>query len=396
MGRLGLRPLNPHRAHQGCLRVAATEAPATGAAPPCPVAACRETVLSEPVAELVAGPPAAFLPYARSAELPAPGIGYPVRGLLRADTAAILTSDPAEAITAVAELAEAATRQVFAPDPLADPAAIFDVSVPAPDAAARDAGVDVRPVDTHVDVAAAVSVLDAVFTPGTGHHFYPPSLLRNLLAAGAPVLLAWDGEAPVGVVLSLPGWTTDGRPLLQSGPMAVLRSARGRGVSVALKLAQRTWAAERGVTEIRWTFDAMMSTNASLNLRRLGATVEAFLPGYEGPRPADSATPLPFDRLLVAWRLTDAPGAVSDIGDVEQVQAVAAGPDGMPVLDPCWGAHGAARVAVPADISALRRDAPARASAWQHTVGQVLQAAVTGGWRIGWDPRGGYLLTAPA
>ncbi|MEV6815887.1 hypothetical protein, partial [Micromonospora sp. NPDC051296] len=294
----------------------------------------------------------------------------------------------------------AATRQVFAPDPLADPVAALTGPPPAPEpadpgaAAAARAGVDIRPIDTHVDVAAAVGVLDGVFAPGAGHHFYPPSLLRNLLAAGAPMLLAWDGEAPVGVLLALPGWTADGRPLVQSGPMAVLPTARGRGVSVALKLAQRTWALDRGVTEIRWTFDAMAAVNANLNLRRLGATVEAFLPGYEGLRDADSPTPLPYDRLLVAWHLTGDPAVPAD-GDAEPVWAVAMAPDGLPVLDPAWTAAPAALVAVPADISALRRDDPAVASAWQHAVGGVLQEALAAGWRTAWDPRGAYRLTAP-
>lgn len=318
-------------------------------------------------------------------------IGAVVAELLPTDMTAALSTVSAEAIDAVAELVEAATRQVFAPDPLADPGSISNDAEPAHAAAA---GVDVRLVDTHLDVAAAVSVLDAVFAPGAGQHFYPPSLLRNLLAAGAPVLLARDGPSPVGVVLALPGWDADGRPLLHSGPMAVLPAARGRGVSVALKLAQRSWAAERDVPEIRWTFDAMVAVNARLNLHRLGATVEAFLPGYEGVRERDQPPSLPYDRLLVTWRL---PGADALPHDVlcEPVWAVAPGPDGLPVLDPTWGARPAARVAVPDDIAALRRDFPTAASAWQHAVGHVLQAAVAGGWRVGWDIRGGYLLTAP-
>jgi serine/threonine-protein kinase len=40
-------------------------------------------------------------------------------------------------------------------------------------------------------------------------------------------------------------------------------------------------------------------------------------------------------------------------------------------------------------------DPAAAAAAWQHAVGGVLQAALTAGWRAGWDPRGGYRLTAP-
>ena len=356
--------------------------------------------MSEPVTvtDPVAGPLAEIFADVLPADVPEAVIGEVIAELLPAEGPQALTDDPVEAVAAVTELVAAATRHVFAPDPLADltvaladPAPV-EPADPAAAAAAR-AGVEIRPIDTHIDVAAAVGVLDAVFAPGAGHHFYPPSLLRNLLAAGAPALLAWDGEAPVGVVLALPGWTADGRPLVQSGPMAVLPTARGRGVSAALKLAQRAWAIERGVTEIRWTFDAMAAVNANLNLRRLGATVEAFLPGYEGLRDADSPTPLPYDRLLVAWHLADEPAAPGD-GPDAAVWAVFAA-DGLPIVDPAWAAAPAALVAVPADISALRRDDPATASAWQHAVGGVLQEALVAGWRAGWDPRGCYRLTAP-
>ncbi|SBT46499.1 hypothetical protein [Micromonospora narathiwatensis] len=354
--------------------------------------------MSHPVTDPVAGPLAEIVADVLPADVPEAVIGEVIAELLPAEGSQVLTDDPVETVAAITELVEAATRQVFAPDPLADPVAALTCPSPAAEpadpavAAAARAGVDIRPVDTHVDVAAAVSVLDGVFAPGAGHHFYPPSLLRNLLAAGSPVLLAWDGEVPVGVLLALPGWTANGQPLVQSGPMAVLPGARGRGVSIALKLAQRAWAHERGVTEIRWTFDAMAAVNANLNLRRLGATVEAFLPGYEGLRDADSPTPLPYNRLLVAWHLTGEPAVPTCA--VEPVWAVAAA-DGLPVLDPAWAVAPAALVAVPADISALRRDAPAVASAWQHAVGGVLQEALAAGWRVGWDPRGAYLLTAP-
>ncbi|MFD2762755.1 GNAT family N-acetyltransferase [Micromonospora eburnea] len=356
--------------------------------------------MSQPVTDPVAAPLAELVADVLPADVPEAVIGEVIAELLPAEGPQVLGDDPVEAAAAITELVEAATRQVFAPDPLADPVAALTCPAPAPEpadpaaAAAARAGVDIRPVDTHLDVAAAVSVLDGVFAPGAAHHFYPPSLLRNLLAAGSPVLLAWDGETPVGVLLALPGWTAHGQPLVQSGPMAVLPAARGRGVSIALKLAQRAWAHERGVTEIRWTFDVMAAVNANLNLRRLGATVEAFLPGYEGLRDADSPTPLPYDRLLVAWHLTGAPAAPTGCV-AEPVWAVAAAADGLPVLDSAWVVAPAALVAVPADICALRRDAPALASAWQHAVGGVLREALAAGWRVGWDPRNAYLLTAP-
>ncbi|MFG1658250.1 hypothetical protein ACGFIY_17160 [Micromonospora chersina] len=184
--------------------------------------------MSPPVTDPVAGQLVGIVADVLPADVPEAVIGEVIAELLPAEGPPTLAGRSAEGAAAITELVEAATRQVFAPDPLADSFAALTSPAPRPEpadpaaAAAARAGVVIRPIDTHVDVAAAVSVLDGVFAPDAGHHFYPPSLLRNLVAAGAPMLVAWDAEIPVGVVLALPGWTANSRPLVQSGPMAVL------------------------------------------------------------------------------------------------------------------------------------------------------------------------------
>jgi predicted GNAT superfamily acetyltransferase len=98
---------------------------------------------------------------------------------------------------------------------------------------------------------------------------------------------------------------------------------------------------------------------------------------------------------MVTWRLADPPGSAAPVGPATG-WAVAADCDGRPVCDPAWRSRRSALVAVPADIAALRRTDPHAASAWQQGVGPVLQEALARGWSVGWDRRGGYLLTAPA
>ena len=53
-----------------------------------------------------------------------------------------------------------------------------------------------------------------------------------------------------------------------------------RGVSVGflLKLLHRQEAMKRGVKTINWTFDPLMSKNANLNVRKLGAGFAEYLP----------------------------------------------------------------------------------------------------------------------
>jgi hypothetical protein len=82
-----------------------------------------------------------------------------ISGLLPGADSTAAPGDPAEHAAAVTEVVEAATRAVFAPDPLADPGSALapadgGSSAEAPEAAAARAGVSIRPVETHVDVAA--------------------------------------------------------------------------------------------------------------------------------------------------------------------------------------------------------------------------------------------------
>ena len=51
----------------------------------------------------------------------------------------------------------------------------------------------------------------------------------------------------------------------------VSRLGRGRNLGRALKLYQRQWAIDRGLSEITWTFDPLVSRNAYFNLVKLGA-----------------------------------------------------------------------------------------------------------------------------
>ena len=319
---------------------------------------------------------------------------------------AVLTADPdiqvavQQAGFPSAEILATAQGEVFAPDGLADTDPVeqeLDPWVEHAQAAER-AGVQVRAVETHMDVAAAVSVLDDVFGSGAGH-FYPPSLLRNILAAGGPIAVAWEGADPLGTVLSLPSWNGSG-PFLQSGPMGVVPGARGRGLALALKSHQRAWCLERGVREVRWTFDLMVRTNARLNLHTLRADALEFLPGYEGVRPPGFGPELPNDRLLVRWDLTSPARQVTvrrrvrEHGGADIPWAVA-GVDGEPQVQQGWSAHPLVRVESVADMLTLRREEPELASRWQQAVGGVLREALDAGCRVAVDATGRYLVARP-
>lgn len=305
-------------------------------------------------------------------------------------------SDPEEALAL--EALQAAAAQVFAPDPLQHETPTLSDLILDPDIEAQRmalrAGVTIVPAETHLDVAASVSILNQVFLDeDASGHYYPPSLLRNIIAAGAVVLVAWDQDVPLGTLLCLPAWGENGL-MLQSGPMAVLPEGRGRGISTALKLAQRAWCLERGLSEIRWSFDLLTRSLARLNLHTLRAEAVEFLPGFEGERSPGADTTIPNDRLLVRWDLTQEPGPTRVPADYQEHWAVRV-LDGVPVLDPSWRDHRLVLVELPRDVHALRVSDPALAALWQREVGEVLKAALESSWELDVDPRGHYRLVQP-
>jgi len=137
-------------------------------------------------------------------------------------------------------------------------------------------------------------------------HFIPA------VAVGAIVLGAFDGDRMVGFVYGFPGFEGEHR-IIHSDMLAVLPEVRGRGLGLALKLAQRDAALAQGVDRITWTFDPLQARNAHLNFTRLGVTSERYLRDFYG----ETTSPLHrigTDRLWVTWDLRSSrPAARSDL-----------------------------------------------------------------------------------
>lgn len=151
-----------------------------------------------------------------------------------------------------------------------------------------------------------VSPLDAV----------SPHFLRATAAAGGVSLGAIEGEVMVGMAMAFPGFC-DGKVFLWSHMTGVLPTYQGRDIGFQLKLAQRTWALEHGIDQIRWTFDPFLRGNANFNLHRLKASARRYHVNFYGAMTDGLNRGLPSDRLEACWDLLDA-----------QVVAVAAGVNG--------------------------------------------------------------------
>ena len=278
-----------------------------------------------------------------------------------------------------------------------------DRAVEAADAAALAADVTVREITELVELQDVVRLFSAIW----GRDANPPmtvELLRAFSKAGNYVGGAFDetseGVRMVGACVGFFHAPAD--DALHSHIAGVERGLNGRHVGFALKLHQRGWALRRGVSEIAWTFDPLVSRNAYFNIVKLGAQPDEYLPNFYGTmldtiNGADDS-----DRLLVRWRLGDpavvaacvgrsASAVIADEIAAGAVVALGIGADGAPEPGDLSGPT--ALVAVPRDIGTLRDADPALAQRWRVAVRESLTVLLADGGRIsGFDRAGWYVV----
>ncbi len=275
----------------------------------------------------------------------------------------------------------------------------LDHAVQAADAAALAAGVSVRELMDLAELEDVVSLFAAIW----GRDANPPmtlELLRAFTKAGNYVGGAFDGDRLVGACVGF--FHAPAEDALHSHIAGVAPGMTGRNVGFALKLHQRGWALLRGVSEIAWTFDPLVSRNAYFNLTKLSAEPVEYLQNFYGPM-LDTINGLDdSDRLLVRWRLRDPavvaacagrskPRAVADELAAGATVALGVDSDGAPVPGDTDGAT--ALVAVPGDIGALRSSDPALAARWRVAVRETLSSLVAGGaWIDRFDRAGWYVV----
>lgn len=247
--------------------------------------------------------------------------------------------------------------------------------------------VTVRELTGSREMTAASMLWDAIWFRADAGHEVDPALMVALAHAGGYLAAAFVGEEMVGAAMGF--WGVPAARTLHSHITGVLPGHTGRGLGPALKQHQRTWVLARGGEAITWTYDPLVSRNAHVNAR-LGARPERYLPDLYGELDDDLNRGDPSDRLLVRWRLTGPPRPRSTTPAAVLVREL----DGLPVtgvgrteLDP----SAPVTVAVPDDITTLRRTDPATASQWRHAVRDALLPLLEGGWTItGFDRGTGY------
>jgi chorismate synthase len=127
-------------------------------------------------------------------------------------------------------------------------------------------------------------------------------LVATVHAGGLLLVAESPGHGVVGFCYAFVA-LREGEPHLHSDMLAVRARARGHGIGLRLKWAQREEALHRGLRLVTWTFDPMRAANARFNLRRLGAVARELLPDFYGTTSSALHHGLATHRLLARWDL---------------------------------------------------------------------------------------------
>jgi predicted GNAT superfamily acetyltransferase len=233
---------------------------------------------------------------------------------------------------------------------------------------------EIRTLDTAADMASVVTVFQQVWgsvTPIVG-----VELLTAIAHSGGYVAAAFESGNIIGASFGfLARHQPSGRPTtdaLHSHVTGILPGVQHSGVGRAMKNHQRTWAAERDIPWITWTFDPLVRRNAWFNIEVLHCHVVEYIVNFYGEMTDSINGNDESDRLVAAWPTdpsTPGPEAPS----------------------------GGARIEVPTpdDIVALRRTDPGEAAEWRQRVRSELGNRLSsGGVVTGFTRDGSYVVDA--
>ena len=266
-------------------------------------------------------------------------------------------------------------------------------------AAQESAGITMRALHSAQEAAEASLLLDEVWNVGrAGTTQLEPGLLIALAHSGNYVAGAFDSEdgSMIGVTVGF-----FGEPLgkmMHSHIAGVRHEQVGRGTGAAMKLHQRLWCLNRGIRQMTWTFDPLISRNAYFNFTRLGVNALEYFEDFYGQMRDGVNEGQASDRLLVSWRL-DRPAKRPMLDEEALERAVYAldlGEAGEPVLSQVPRSTEVAAVRIPADVESLRGDDAELATRWRMALRDAATGLLGDGWEVsGFLKTGVYLFTHP-
>ena len=246
---------------------------------------------------------------------------------------------------------------------------------------------------------------------------YPARALFAFSESGGLVAGAFSGDKLVAFAAAWQGVEPKSKMrYLHSQLVGVLGTHRHLGIGFQLKLYQRDFAIQEGLDLVKWTFDPLLSTNANLNLRKLGAIISVYAPSYYGDLQSEFTAGLASDRVWVSWyvrsrrvreRLSSAPSPPSD-PDAPAVTKVGAAstsdPELLSLAEYDLGrSEPSLLLEIPADFAKIRTQDLSLALDWQTKIRNLCLHYFGRGYiasdflvRPGKRTRTSYLLTCTA
>jgi len=169
--------------------------------------------------------------------------------------------------------------------------------------------VSLHVLDTPQDMLAVEELQRQVWT-GNETEIVPVHMLIAAVHNGGLAIGAFEKsddqpQSPlIGFVFGFPGlyFTPDGpRPMHCSHMLAVHPDHRNQGLGFLLKRAQWQMVRKQGLDRIIWTYDPLLSRNAQLNITKLGAVCNTYLPNVYGELRDGLNLGLSTDRFQVDW-----------------------------------------------------------------------------------------------
>lgn len=280
--------------------------------------------------------------------------------------------------------------------------------------AARSAGVVIRSAEDNETFERVQVMINTVWQPEPSDVPVTRGLLAALVHAGNYGAVAFDilaskddhGTDVVGASVGFLGLHPG--PVLHSHITGIVPTATRRHIGRALKLHQRAWALERGLSRITWTYDPLVRRNAFFNAARLSALPSEYLVDFYGVMHDAINAGQGSDRLLCSWDLS-APAVLAaaqgHFTETTSADLLAAGARTVvsvvgdrPEIASGWAEMavevqkevGILLVQVPEDIEQLRKQDPAIGVLWRTAIRETLGAMLPAGWRVLGVTRDGY------
>jgi predicted GNAT superfamily acetyltransferase len=164
--------------------------------------------------------------------------------------------------------------------------------------------IEIRPVTTLGECGHVSQIIMAAWNAGVAFAIPERTILAIASEKGGLVLLAWDGDTPVGFCLGFLSYAGSKKRLKHWSHMAaVIPGYQGSGVGQRLKWAQRAAVQQMGIDLMSWTYDPLETLNGRLNLHKLGAVCSSYRRNiYEEGRDGLNQG-APTDRFQVDWQL---------------------------------------------------------------------------------------------